>query len=81
MCISAVCTQSRFPPLFRSSYGSVQPTEVFPGACSWLPAAYGSAGPGAGVAAAGYLPAVSASLDVRYNFSYFAPSCVHIVMP
>lgn len=65
VCISAVCTQYIVLILFRSSYGNVQPTEVFPGACSWMPAAYSSAGPGAGVAAAGYLPAVPASLDVR----------------
>lgn len=51
------------PLLFKCSDGSVQPSEVFPGACSWLPAAYSSAGPGAGMAAAGDLPAVSASLD------------------
>lgn len=70
-CVHA--SQSRFPLLLRASHGNVQPTEVFPGACSWLPAAYSSAGPGAGVAAAGYLPAVPASLDVRYE--HFAPCC------
>lgn len=49
----------------RSSDGSVESTKVFPGAHPRLPAAHSSAGPGAGVAAAGYLPAVSAPLDVR----------------
>lgn len=49
----------------KSSDGSVQPTEVFPRARSWLPSAHSSAGPGAGMAAAGYLPAMSIYLDVR----------------
>lgn len=44
--------------------GRVQPSEVLPGAHPWLPATHGSAGPGAGMAAAAYLPAVSAPLDV-----------------
>lgn len=44
--------------------GRVQPSEVLPGAHPRLPAAHSSAGPGAGMAAAGYLPAVSAPLDV-----------------
>lgn len=43
--------------------GGVQPSEVLPGAEPRLPAAHGSAGPGAGVAAAAHLPAVSAPLD------------------
>lgn len=48
----------------KSSDGSVKPPEVLRGTCSRLPAAYSSAGPGAGVAVAGDLPAVSAPLDV-----------------
>lgn len=47
----------------KSSHGSIQSTEVFRGACSRLPATYSSAGPGAGMAAAGHVLAVSASLD------------------
>ncbi len=57
------CFLKNFFMLLKSSDGSAEPPEVFPGARSWLPAAYSSAGPGAGLAAAGYLSAVSASLD------------------
>lgn len=69
-CNNAVFGVSCF---FKSSNGSVQPTEVFPGACSRLPAAHSPAGSGAGMAAAGYLPAVSASLDVGWESCYFVP--------
>lgn len=54
-----------FDMLLQWGDGSVQPTEVLPGAVPRLPAAHGSAGPGAGVAAAAHLSAESPPLDVR----------------
>lgn len=60
---------------FKSNDGSVKPPEVLRGTCSRLPAAYSSAGPGAGVAVAGDLPAVSAPLDVGWvSTQCFLPS-------
>lgn len=59
----------------KSSDGSVKPPEVLRGTSSRLPAAYSSAGPGAGVAVAGDLPAVSAPLDVGWvSTQCFLPS-------
>lgn len=54
----------------QSRHGSVKPPEVLPGASSWLPAAHSSAGPGAGVAAPGYLPVVSPPLDAEWAFTH-----------